>query len=49
MYIKLYYYHIIDINISYLEITNNLVKNPTDKPINKKIPILFDYLESKKP
>lgn len=46
---KLYYCHIKDINISYLEIINNLVENPIDKPANKKILILFDYLDFKRP
>lgn len=45
---KLYYFHIKDITISYPETTNNLAKNPANKPTNKKIPILLDYLEPKR-
>ena len=48
-YVKPYYCHTEDINISYPEITNDLAKNPINKPANEEIPILLDYLEPKKP
>lgn len=46
---KLYYSHIEDIDISYLETTNGLAKNLIDKPANEEILIPLDYLEPKKP
>lgn len=48
-YVKLYYCHTKNTNISYLETTNDLAKNPTDKPINEEIPMPLDYLEPEKP
>lgn len=46
---KLYYYYIKDTYISsYIETTNDLVKNLIDKPANKKISILLNYLEYEK-
>ena len=46
---KPYYCHTEDINISYLETTNDLTENSANKPTNKAIPTLLDYLEPKKP
>lgn len=42
---KPYYYYTKKTNISYPETTNNLAENPTNKHINEKICIPFDYLE----
>lgn len=47
-YIKLCYYHLKDTNISYLETTNHLAKNSTDKLVNKINFTLLNYLEPKK-
>ena len=46
---KPYYYHTKDINISYLETTNDLAENFVDKPTNKAISMPLDYLEPEKP
>ena len=48
MFIKLCYYYLDDTDISYLEITNDLVKNPVNKFTNEEIPMPDDYLEPKK-
>lgn len=48
MYIKLYYYYTKDTDISYLETTNDLVKNFINKFTNKDIPILYNKLELEK-
>ena len=49
MYVKPYHRHTEDIDISYPEITNDLVENPADKAANEEIPMLLDYLEPEKP
>ena len=46
---KLYYCHTENTDISYLETTNDLAENSVDKPTNKEITTLFDYLKLKKP
>lgn len=45
---KPYHCHTEDIDISYLETTNDLTENPANKPAYKKISILLDYLEPQK-
>lgn len=49
MHIKLYYCYIKDTSINYPKITNNLVESSINKPANKEIPILLNYLKPKKP
>ena len=49
MHMKPYYYYTKDNDISYLEIINYPAKNPTDKSANKKILMLFHYLNPEKP
>lgn len=46
---KPYYCYIENININHPETTNDLVKNPKEKPINKEISMLFKYLKLEKP
>lgn len=48
-HVKPYYYYTKDTNISYPKTANNLAKNLIDKPVNKEIPILLDYLKPKRP
>lgn len=49
MYIKPYYCHIEDINISYPEPINDLAKNLLNKLANEEIFMLLNYLKSEKP
>lgn len=44
-HMKPYHCHTEDIDISYLETTNDLTENPVNKPAYKKISIPLDYLE----
>ena len=44
-YVKPYYCHIKDTDSSYLETTNDLAKNPVDKPANEKILTPLHYLK----
>ena len=46
---KPYYRHTKDTDINYPGITNDLAKNPADKPANKEIPTTLDYLEPERP
>lgn len=49
MYMKPYYCHIKDTNISYLETINNLAENLIDKSVNEEIPMPVDCLKPEKP